>query len=176
MNSSGNQFLARARFSRKNYAGVGFCHFVDYSKNLFDLRAFSNKIVRLEISKKFSDGEEMALGIHSDGEFFGEMALLDEGLRSATARVLIPTRILEISSRDFKNLLYKAPVLGYSIVKEMSSRLRETGALMISYLQRKNREHSQAYLDTVTVIVQNIEARRIGNTTGRTNNCCCRCF
>ncbi|KKL79289.1 hypothetical protein LCGC14_2016330 [marine sediment metagenome] len=131
---------------------------------------------KVEISKKFSDGEEMVLGIHSDGEFFGEMALLDEGLRSATARALIPTRILEISSRDFKNLLYKAPVLGYSIVKEMSSRLRETGALMISYLQRKNRELSQAYLDTVTVIVQNIEARRIGNTTGRTNNCCCRCF
>ena len=114
---------------------------------------------KVEISKKFSDGEEMVLGIHSDGEFFGEMALLDEGLRSATARALIPTRLLEISSRDFENLLYKAPVLAYSLVKEMSSRLRETGALMVSYLQRKNRELSMAYLDTVTVIVQNIEAR-----------------
>ena len=114
---------------------------------------------KVEIVKKFSGGEEMVLGIHSDGDFFGEMALLDEGLRSATARALIPTTILEISSLDFENLLYKAPVLAYSLLKEMSSRLRETGALLVSYLQRKNRELSQAYLDTVIVIVQNIEAR-----------------
>jgi len=114
---------------------------------------------KVEITKKFSGGEEMVLGIHSDGEFFGEMALLDEGLRSATATAIIPTTVLEISSCDFENLLYKAPVLAYSLLKEMSSRLRETGALLVSYLQRKNRELSQAYLDTVIVIVQNIEAR-----------------
>jgi len=41
---------------------------------------------KIEITKQFEDGEEFVLAVHSDGDFFGEMALLDEGLRSATAR------------------------------------------------------------------------------------------
>ena len=97
--------------------------------------------------------------MHSDGEFFGEMALLDEGPRSATVRALAPTTVLEIARRDFETLMYKSPVLAYSIMRELSSRLRETAALLVSHLQRKNRQLSQAYLDTVNIVIQAIEAR-----------------
>ncbi len=114
---------------------------------------------KVEITKKFEDGEEMVLGVHSDGEFFGEIALLDEGPRSATARALKPTTVLEISRHDFETLLYTAPVLAYTMMKELSSRLRETGALLVSHLQRKNRQLSQAYLETVTLIIHTIEER-----------------
>jgi CRP-like cAMP-binding protein len=92
---------------------------------------------KIEISKRLEDGEEFVLAVHSDGDFFGEMALLDEGRRSANARALEETVMLEISRPNFETLLYKAPVLAYSIMKELSSRLRETGALLVSHLQER---------------------------------------
>lgn len=114
---------------------------------------------KIEIFKLFEDGERFVLGVHSDGEFFGEMAILDEGLRSATARALTPTTLLEITRPDFETLLYKSPLLAFSIMKALSSRLRETGALLVSHLQAKNRQLAKAYMDTVRTVVRGIEAR-----------------
>jgi len=114
---------------------------------------------KIEIVKRFEDGEEFVLGVHSDGDFFGEMALLDEGPRSATARALEDTTVVEISRQDFEALLYKAPVLAYGIMKELSARLRGTAALLVSHLQRKNRQLLQSYVDTVNALIQAVEAR-----------------
>jgi HD-GYP domain-containing protein (c-di-GMP phosphodiesterase class II) len=114
---------------------------------------------KIEISKRFEGGEEFVLSVQSDGSFFGEMALLDEGRRSATVRALEPTTVLEISRNDFETLLYKAPVLAYRILKELSARLRETGALLISHLKQGNRQLYRAYIDTMTMIIQVIDRR-----------------
>ncbi len=117
---------------------------------------------KIEITKQFEDGEQFVLAVHSDGDFFGEMALLDEGPRSATARALEPTTVLEITRRDFDTLLYKAPVLAFHIIRELSSRLRETGALLISLLHRRNRQLYRSYLDTITTIIQAVEKGKSG--------------
>jgi HD-GYP domain-containing protein (c-di-GMP phosphodiesterase class II) len=114
---------------------------------------------KIEITKRFEGDEEFVLSVQSDGDFFGEMALLDEGRRSATARALEPTVVLEISRNNFETLLYKAPVLAYRIMKELSSRLRETGALLISHLKQRNRQLYRAYIDTVNLVTQAIEKR-----------------
>lgn len=114
---------------------------------------------KVAITKKFEDGEEMVLAVHQAGDFFGEMALLDEGPRSASAVALEPTVLLEISRLDFSILLKKAPLLAYAMMRELSARLRGTGALMISELQRKNRELKQAYRDTVNAVVNTMEAK-----------------
>lgn len=112
---------------------------------------------KIQISKRFEDGEEFVLAVHSDGEFFGEMALLDQGLRSATVRAVEPTTVLEISKSNFETLLYKAPLLAFKILRELSSRLRETGALLVSYLERRNRQLLQAYLQTVSALLLRAE-------------------
>ncbi len=117
---------------------------------------------KIEISKRFENGEHFVLAVHSDGDFFGEMALLDEGLRSATARALEPTMVLEITRPNFETLLYKAPVVAYHIIKELSSRLRETGALLISFLQSRNRQLYRSYLDTISTVIQAMEAESGG--------------
>lgn len=114
---------------------------------------------KIEISKRFEDGEQLVLGVHSDGDFFGEMAILDEGPRSATALALEATTVMEISRGNFETLLYTSPVLAFTIMKALSLRLRETGALLISHLRRKNRQLSKAYVDTVRAFVQAIEER-----------------
>ena len=114
---------------------------------------------KVAITKKFEDGEEMVLAVQYEGDFFGEMALLDQGPRSASAVALEPTVLLEISRADFAILLKKAPLLAYAMMREQSTRLRGTGKLLISELQRKNRELKQAYRDTVNAVVNALEAR-----------------
>ena len=121
---------------------------------------------KIEITKQFEDGDEFVLAVHSDGDFFGEMALLDEGPRSATARAVEPTTVLEITRANFETLLYKAPVVAYHIIRELSSRLRETGALLVSLLQRRNRQLHRSYLDTVTTIMQAVGGAKPGAITG----------
>jgi long-chain acyl-CoA synthetase len=114
---------------------------------------------KIEISKRFEGGDKAVLSIQSDGAFFGEMAILDEGRRSASVCALEPTTVLEIQKDDFETLLYKAPVLAYRILRELSGRLRETGALLISFLTQRNRQLYRAYIDTMTMVVQTIEDR-----------------
>lgn len=114
---------------------------------------------KIEIYKRFEGGEKAVLSIQSDGAFFGEMAILDEGRRSATVSALEDTIVLEIVKDDFEQLLYKAPVLAYKILKELSMRLRETGALLISILTHRNHQLFRAYIDTMESIVQAIEQR-----------------
>jgi HD-GYP domain-containing protein (c-di-GMP phosphodiesterase class II) len=122
---------------------------------------------KIEITKKFESDEEFVLSVQSDGDFFGEMALLDEQPRSATARALEPTIVLETSRKNFETLLYKAPTLAYRIMKELSSRLRETGALLVSHLHQRNRQLYRSHIDTIAMVVQAIE-KRATQTSGRT--------
>jgi HD-GYP domain-containing protein (c-di-GMP phosphodiesterase class II) len=107
---------------------------------------------KIEITKRFEGDQEFVLAVQSDGDFFGEMALLDEGPRSATARALEDTTVLEVSSQDFEGLLYRAPTMAYHIMKELSSRLRETGALLIAHLKQRHRLLYRAYIDTISMI------------------------
>jgi len=114
---------------------------------------------RVAITKRFEDGKDMVLAVHGEGEFFGEMALLDEGPRSASAVAMEPTELLEISRSDFAVLLRRAPLLAYAMMRELSSRLRGTGSLLVSQLERKNAQLAKAYLDTLNAVVNTLEAR-----------------
>jgi HD-GYP domain-containing protein (c-di-GMP phosphodiesterase class II) len=122
---------------------------------------------KIEITKKLEHGEELVLAVQSDGDFFGEMALLDERPRSASARALEPTTVLEISRGNFETFLHKAPLLAFRVMRELSGRLRDTDALLIAHLQQRNRLLYRSHLDTITMVFQAIE-RRDAQTRGRT--------
>ncbi len=114
---------------------------------------------KVQITKRLENGEQMALSIETRGNFFGEMALLDERRRSASARALERTSLLEVSRNDFRLLLSKAPLLADAMLRVLSGRLREAGTLIVSKVQRKNQELSKAYLDTIKAVVNTLEAR-----------------
>ena len=92
----------------------------------------------MEITKKFADGEEMTLALMEAGDFFGEMALLDQGPRSASVRALTETTTLELSRESFEQLLLEEPTIAYGIMRELGKRLRETGSLLVAHLERIN--------------------------------------
>jgi CRP-like cAMP-binding protein len=74
-------------------------------------------------------GEE-ALAILREGDYFGEMALIDGGPRSATAIAHGDSRLMKIEKEAFERLLFEELGLAYKLLwvfaKTLSARLRET--------------------------------------------------
>lgn len=74
-------------------------------------------------------GEE-ALAVLKKGNYFGEMALIDNAPRSAAAVANEDTVLLKITDANFRNLLVNDRKLAYKLlwglVKTFSKRLRET--------------------------------------------------
>ena len=85
---------------------------------------------RVRIVREVSGMGEEALAIVGPGEVFGEMALLDDAVRSATARVHERARLLAIHRDAFEDLLFVHKDLAYevlwNVVRMLTRRLRET--------------------------------------------------
>lgn len=62
----------------------------------------------IEIVKKDGDGREVILGTVKDGGIFGEMALIDDQPRMASARALVATTVIVVNRDQFKTKLEKA--------------------------------------------------------------------
>jgi CRP/FNR family transcriptional regulator, cyclic AMP receptor protein len=62
------------------------------------------------------------------GDFFGEMALLDGGPRSATVTARTPVLVMRLSRRPFAKLLAKEPEVAAAMLRELARRLREAHA------------------------------------------------
>ena len=67
-----------------------------------------------------------AIRIFMPGQMLGEMALIDQKPRSASARAEEPSRILTLSKYDFQNLLEHSPELALSVMSGLSDRIRYT--------------------------------------------------
>lgn len=62
------------------------------------------------------------------GDSFGEMALLDQGRRSATVRARTDATIYWLPAWEFKPLLLEHPEVGYRMLEQLSRRLRRAEA------------------------------------------------
>lgn len=71
------------------------------------------------------DGKEVRLAVLSRGDFFGEMAVFDREVRSATVRAKGEVRALTIDKRTFLRRITEDPSLAFRIVERMSRRIRE---------------------------------------------------
>ncbi len=80
---------------------------------------------------------EVQLSVMKEGEFFGELSLFADTPRTATARALIETRLVEMQRGDFITFVMERPSIGISMLAEMAKRLQMTNEL-ISSLASKN--------------------------------------
>jgi CRP-like cAMP-binding protein len=70
------------------------------------------------------DGKEIKLATLGPGDVIGEMSLLDEFPRSATARAVEPTTALGIQRWHFKGILESHPQLALALLPILSRRIR----------------------------------------------------
>ncbi len=79
---------------------------------------------KVKIYLSNEDGKEIILNILSAGDYFGEIALLDNRPRSASVMSLQHSRLWLISKKEFEACLFRYPEITLLLLKDMSSRLR----------------------------------------------------
>ena len=68
-----------------------------------------------------------------EGDYFGEMALLDDIARSATIRTKQESRLLVLHKLEFTEIVREYPQIALQISKELSRRLRKQKEKMKHY-------------------------------------------
>ena len=75
-----------------------------------------------------SEGEEKTLTTMGPGDFFGEMALIEDGPRSVSAIVVKDSQVLVIKRSEFETLMTDAPKVAVKMVigiyRTLSDRIR----------------------------------------------------
>ena len=79
---------------------------------------------RVAIANKSIDGRESVVALMEPGDLFGEMGLFDGLGRSAEARALEPSTVIEISYEPVTELYRDRPQELWNVVKLLASRLR----------------------------------------------------
>jgi CRP-like cAMP-binding protein len=75
-------------------------------------------------------GEQHILSRLEKGDFFGEMAVLENVPRSADAVAVTDVRVLIINGARFDEMLRKNPEIAVRIIRKYSKRLREANVLL----------------------------------------------
>ena len=80
---------------------------------------------RVAIANRSFDGRESMVALMEDGDLFGEMGLFDDGEgRSADARALEPSKLIELPYEPIRQLFTDQPTLLWGVVSMLSERVR----------------------------------------------------
>lgn len=79
---------------------------------------------RVRISAVVGQNEPRLLAVIGPGDFFGEMAVVDDAPRSATATAEVDTKAFFLAREKLLHLLTRRPELALNIIREFSSRMR----------------------------------------------------
>ena len=78
---------------------------------------------KVEIVRE-TNGKDIRLRVAGPNEFFGEMALVENSVRSASVRALERARIMQIDKRTFLRRVHEDPSLAYRIMESMAHEIR----------------------------------------------------
>jgi CRP-like cAMP-binding protein len=79
---------------------------------------------KVKIAHSTLEGQEAFLAILGAGEFFGELALIDESPRSATAEALAKTETLTLHRDEFVRYLRNNPEFAHHVLQTMAQHIR----------------------------------------------------
>jgi len=118
---------------------------------------------QLHIIKALGTPDEQLLNICVPGDYVGEMCLLaPDRSRTASVRTSSPVQLLEMTRADLDTLLHLYPFIGYAMARVLSQRLHDSETKMLTELNRKNRQLSQAYSYLQSMLPQMTETKGLG--------------
>jgi phosphoserine phosphatase RsbU/P len=116
----------------------------------------------LEILMAPDTDDELILNILYQGEYLGEMSLIQPGgHRTASARARGDVVLLSMSRTQFRDLLQRHPELSKAMVGVLSQRLDNTNVMTFRDLTEKNRQLQQAFDELKAAQEQLIEKERL---------------
>lgn len=87
---------------------------------------------RVEVFRTTEEGTEIILAKLTEGQMFGELALIDEGTkRTASVRTVTNCIIAVITRESFEDKLQKTPVSIKSMLKVLANRVTDTSNLLM---------------------------------------------
>jgi CRP/FNR family cyclic AMP-dependent transcriptional regulator len=91
----------------------------DRSDSLYVIRSG-----RVKVYVGDADGKEVILSIQGPGEYFGELALIDDAPRSASVVTLDKSQLCVVSRGDFQRCLAQNPRIALEIIRALAARVR----------------------------------------------------
>lgn len=79
---------------------------------------------KVKITHSTPDGQEAMLAIFGAGDFFGELALLDDSPRSATIEALEPTETMTLHRDEFIRFIHDNPNFSLHVLQTLAQHIR----------------------------------------------------
>jgi CRP-like cAMP-binding protein len=92
---------------------------------------------KVRVLKEAND-QELPLAVLEAGDVFGEMAIFNNEVRTATVRALGEARILTVDKRGFLRRIHEDPSFVFRILQKMSERIQALDA-EVAALRQQNR-------------------------------------
>jgi uncharacterized membrane protein len=101
---------------------------------------------RIRISVRDAEGNEVTLAELAQGDFFGEMAILDGQPRAADAVAIEATRLAVLLREDFIAFVQRNPGVALEMMAALTMRLRQTDEMLRQRVSRNANEEVEARL------------------------------
>jgi len=89
------------------------------------------------------DIKPVTLAELKEGDFFGELAVLDRGPRSTNATAITDAELHRLSSDDFQSFLLQHPETSIDVICEIGARMRQTNTLVTNRVTRNINEQME---------------------------------
>ncbi len=126
--AGGDQLFAR--FGRTCSAGETLFREGDAGDTMYVIQTG-----RVRITKEVG-GEVKSLAVLGAGEFFGEMAILNNRPRTATAEIIEDARMLVIDAKTFAQMIASNTEIAIRLIKKLARRLDAADALIEILMHR----------------------------------------
>lgn len=135
------------RVVRKYKKGEIIFHEGDTTQDMFIIKRGN-----VSIEKKTDNPETIQLALLSNGNFFGEMAMIEGLPRSATARAETDVEVQTIHSGNFLVFIQKDPTFAFEIINSLSNRIRVMNNNLIEVIKKTDidKQVANEILSTVT--------------------------
>jgi CRP/FNR family transcriptional regulator, cyclic AMP receptor protein len=94
----------------------------------------------VELYIRDTAGQKIVLTVANRSEIFGELSLLDQGARTATAVALMDSELLELDRGDLLLLFQKTPAAALALLAAMGHMTRKADALLRTRVSRNANE------------------------------------
>lgn len=116
---------------------------------------------RVKITKTTRYGEETILAFLHEMDFFGELSMIDEQPRSATAVAVEDSVLFSLNKKNFDKLIYNHQAFTINLLKNISRRIRTSNDTIVRELERS----IERAIQDINKLTQLIDAAKTVNST-----------